>query len=291
MIQKRNILFVLFLCGLTIFGASAERHKKIGLVLSGGGALGYAHIGAIQALEEHDIYPEYIAGTSMGAIIGALYADGIKPAEMLKLIQDRKMDKTIGLIDSYKGFADLGLSTHDAVKKLFSELMPHNNFDSLKLHYYTCVTNLDEGIYKIVGHGDNLKEYVAASASIPGVFSVEVIDGVQYVDGGVLNNIPSQAIRNKCDILIGVDVVPYIPKLELKNIRDVLTRTVRAAQHQNSINGRKMCDYLVESDAIRNYNGGQFNKYLEIYQYGYKTMMDYIKAHPEMVATCKRDKK
>jgi NTE family protein len=274
---------------ITIITATAVAQKKegIGLVLSGGGALGYAHIGALQALEEHGIYPTHIAGTSMGAIIGALYAQGIAPLKILDLVTERKMYKISHLI-TYNHVGELGLSSHDAVKKIFTELIPHNSFDSLKLHFYACVSNIDNGTYKIVGSGNQLKEYVAASAAIPGIFEVEIIDGVHYIDGGALNNFPAQAIHNQCRVLIGVDVTPYLENRPFKRTRDVVIQSIRAALHQNSLKGRELCDFLIESAAIQKYNEANFNNYREIYQYGYKAMNYYINTHPEMVKRCKK---
>ncbi|NCA80608.1 MAG: hypothetical protein EOM76_10585 [Sphingobacteriia bacterium] len=285
--MKKILLIVLIIIITSM--VSAQESQKIGLVLSGGGALGYAHIGAIQALEEHDIYPEYIAGTSMGAIIGALYAQGFKPLEILELVQEKKMYKITSLI-TYKHFGELGLSSHDVVKKIFTELIPHNSFDSLKLHFYACATNLDKGISKIVGTGSLLKEYVTASAAIPGVFEVETIEGIHYIDGGVLNNLPAQAIRKQCDVLIGVDVLPYVEDSPLTKTRDVVMRAIRSTQHQNSLKGRELCDYIIDSKAIVEYHEADFDNYREIYQYGYKAMSDYIEEHPEMEQQCKHKK-
>lgn len=284
--MKRILLFSLTL--ICVFVVEGQNQKKIGLVLSGGGALGYAHIGAIQALEEHGIYPEYISGSSMGAIIGVMYAGGYSPLEMLKVVQEEKMYKFNQLFTPKPGVVKLGLSSHATLRSLLHELMPHNSFDSLQKSYFACVTNLDDATWKAVGKGGHLAEYVVASAAIPGVFEAEIIDGTTYVDGGVLNNLPAQAIHDKVDVLIGVDVIPFYQDAVVVTTSDVLVRSLRAAQHANSMAGRKMCDFLVESPAIKYYNEFQFDRYREIYQYGYKAMNDYLNANPKVLKSFKR---
>ncbi len=163
------IAIVLLLANI-ILPTSAFAEKRIGIVLSGGSALGYAHVGALQALEDYGIKPQYVAGTSMGAIIGAFYAAGYSPQEILKLIQEKKLNSVNKLLSPQSGFFNTGMSSHDVLIRTMTELIPHNNFDSLELDFSLCVTNLDKGYLEYIDSGDNLAQYVAASASIPGVF-------------------------------------------------------------------------------------------------------------------------
>ena len=282
----KKLLTITLACFLILFSAEA-RTKKVGLVLSGGGALGFAHIGAIQALEENGIHPDIIAGSSMGALVGVLYADGITPMEMLQIIKDEKLYKKTTLLKVKPSFdSRLGIYSHVATRDLLTRLIPHNSFDSLPKKFYACVTNLGDATWEIAHEGNQLKEYVIASAAIPGVFEPEHINGKIYIDGGTLNNLPAQAIRNKCDILIGVDVLP-VTYQKANKTTDVLVQALRATQHQNSLEGRKMSDYLVESYAIHKYNEFDFEEYLEIYKYGYSAMKTYISKHPDMLKHCK----
>ena len=122
---------------------SSSRNESIGLCLSGGGALGFAHIGAIQALEDHGIYPEHIVGSSMGAIIGTFYAAGYSPAEMLQLIKDDKLYKVTKLMTFRPTFLKSGLSNHSILRSLIHELIPHNSFEGLKKRMHICVVNLN----------------------------------------------------------------------------------------------------------------------------------------------------
>ena len=167
--------------------------QEFGLVLSGGGALGLAHIGAIKALEEAGIEPAWVAGSSMGAIIGVMYAAGYSADEIMQIVKDERLYKVGRLIRLQSALCNSGMSTH---KTLLHELIPHNSFDSLERRFMVCVTDVERGepVYRY--EGDNLAEYVAASASIPGLFEPVVIDSVRYVDGGVTDNLPAKSLRS-----------------------------------------------------------------------------------------------
>ena len=261
------------------------KKQKIGLSLSGGGALGFAHIGAIQALEEHGVKPDFISGSSMGAIIGAIYCAGYSPAKIMRIIQAEKLYKLDKLMSPNLNFKQKGLSSHATLRATLKELIPHDCFDSLEIPFAVCVTNITSGIYEYYYSGKGIVEYVVASASIPGVFDPVVIKNTTYVDGGVLNNLPAEILHQKgCDYIIGVDVLPFLP-VEKKSILDITLWSIRLMQHSNTQNGIKYCNWLIESNAIEKYNEFEFDKYKEIYQYGYKAMTEYIHSHPEMIET------
>lgn len=264
---------------------TTTKKHKIGLALSGGGALGFAHIGAIQALEEHGVKPDFISGSSMGAIIGAIYCAGYSPAKIMRIIQAEKLYKLDKLMSPNLNFKQKGLSSHATLRATLKELIPHDCFDSLEIPFAVCVTNITSGIYEYYYSGKGIVEYVVASASIPGVFDPVVIKNTTYVDGGVLNNLPAEILHQKgCDYIIGVDVLPFLP-IEKKSILDITLWSIRLMQHSNTQNGIKYCNWLIESNAIEKYNEFEFDKYKEIYQYGYKAMTEYIHSHPEMIET------
>lgn len=263
---------------------TTKKHK-IGLALSGGGALGFAHIGALQALEEHGVKPDFISGSSMGAIIGAIYCAGYSPAKIMRIIQAEKLYKLDKLMSPNLNFKQKGLSSHATLRATLKELIPHDCFDSLEIPFAVCVTNITSGIYEYYYSGKGIVDYVVSSASIPGVFDPVVIKNTTYVDGGVLNNLPAEILHQKgCDYIIGVDVLPFLP-IEKKTIIDITLWSIRLMQHSNTQNGIKYCNWLIESNAIEKYNEFEFDKYKEIYQYGYKAMTEYIHSHPEMIET------
>ncbi len=262
---------------------SSTENNSLGLCLSGGAALGLAHIGVIQALEDHGIYPDHVAGSSMGAIIGTLYCAGYTPTEMMQLIKNDKLYKITKLMNFHPAFLKSGLSNHNMLRSLIKELIPHNSFDQLKKHMHICVVNLTKSEWEIIHTGNELDMWLAASASIPGLFEAIKYEEDYYIDGGLLNNFPAQGLEDYCQTIIGVDVIPHrIPESLSKPI-DTLACSVRAMQHQNSKEGREMCRFLIESNAIEKHNEFSFDAYQSIYQYGYSAATKYIVENPEIL--------
>jgi NTE family protein len=284
--KKNTIQSVIIVLIFSISFVHAQNAPKVGLVLSGGGALGYAHVGVIKALEEYGISPQYIAGSSMGAIVGVLYSDGYMPDSILSIVKEDKLDKVRNILNIKSIRKNTGASGHATLSRVLKQTLSTNSFENLKKEYHVCVTDLDHGDYKIINRGNRLAEYVIASASIPGVFETEIIDSTTYVDGGTLNNLPAQALRDKCDVLIGVDVLPYLEKSNVNTTLSVVAWSIRLMQHQNSTPGRNLCDFIIEPDAVRYYNEFSFDKYMEIAQNGYDTMKTYLKSHPELIQKC-----
>jgi NTE family protein len=262
-----------------LFSLSA-RNDSLGLCLSGGGALGLAHIGAIQSLEDHGIYPTHIAGSSMGAIIGVLYAAGYSPTDMMQMIKEDKLYKITKLMTFRPTFLKSGLSTHDLLRTLIKEMIPHNSFEKLKKKLFVCVTNLNNAEWEIIDSGDELDKWVSASASIPGIFETIKEGEVYYVDGGLLNNMPTQGIATLCQNIIGVDVLPHKIPAELKKPFDSLLFSIRAMQHNNSKEGRDLCQFIIEPEAIGQFHEFSFDSYQAIYQYGYAATTNYITDNP-----------
>lgn len=265
------------------FFFTSPRNEELGICLSGGGALGFAHIGVLQALEDHGIFPQHIVGSSIGAIIGTLYAAGNSPAEMLGMIRDDKLYKITKLMTFRPSFLKSGLSNHSMLRTLIQELIPHNSFEGLEKRMHICVVNLTKASWEIKSKGNELDKWVAASASIPGVFDAINDNDIYYVDGGLLNNVPAQGLEDYCQTIIGVDVLPHIPPSTFHKPIDALASSVRAMQHQNSTEGRDLCRFLIEPMSVEKYHEFSFESYLEIYHYGYSAATKYIVENPEMM--------
>ena len=186
----------------------STRNDSLGLCLSGGGALGIAHIGVIQALEENGIFPTDIAGSSMGAIVGTFYAAGYSPTDIMRMIKDDKLYKITKIMTFRPTFFKSGVSSHQLLRTLIKELIPQNSFESLKKKMHICVANLNTAEWEIIDSGNDLDKWVSASASVPGVFETVKEGDIYYVDGGLMNNMPAQAIRY-CSNIIGVNVIPH----------------------------------------------------------------------------------
>ena len=219
----------------------------------------------------------------MGAIIGTFYAAGYSPKELLQLIKNDKLYKITKLMTFPRSFLNSGLSKHDVLSSLIHELIPHNSFEKLNKKMHICVVNLNNAEWEIVSAGEELDKWVTASASIPGLFETIKDHEINYIDGGLLNNMPAQGIAGFCETIIGVDVIPHKIPTELKKPIDTLAFSVRAMQHQNSKEGRGLCRFLIEPQAIDEFNEFSFDAYQSIYQYGYDAAMKYIDENPAIL--------
>lgn len=261
-----------------------EKKYRVGICLSGGAALGLAHIGVLQALNDHQIYPEVLSGSSMGSIVGAIYAAGYTPSQMLQMIKDGKLYKLNHIMTFQPAFWKLGLSDHSAVESLLAELVPNNSFEKLEKELFVCVSNLSTGNWGIVSSGNNLNKWVAASSSVPGIFNAMTIGAEVFVDGGLLNNMPAQPLRDICEYIIGSDVIPFTGTAKKKlRSREIFATSIRVAQHQNSKPGRALCDFIIEPNAVDKYNELSFDEYFSIYQYGYRSATKFIAENPEIL--------
>jgi len=238
---------------------------KIGLVLSGGGARGAAHIGVIKALEEYGIYATHISGTSAGAIIGALYANGVKWTEMLDFFKTIPLFRTNRYAYNKPGFIDTEMFYNDLKKYL-----PDDDFATLKKPLWVTATDIIKGSLKIFNEGQLIKP-VLASASFPGVFTPTEINGSYYIDGGTLNNFPVEPLITDCDKIIGVYVNP-LKKINLKDLKHSYTVVERAYKIKvatESSNKFSTCDLVVYPEGLINYGTFDMNKIDAIFQLGY----------------------
>ena len=260
----------------------AQKHD-VGVVLSGGGALGYAHIGALQALEEYGIFPTIVSGASMGSIIGTFYANGYSPKEIYEFVKSEKFYKPTKIVAPLLQINQLGVFSQKNIFRILDKYISHDSFDSLRMPLFVSVANLTKGRVEYVNSGDSLHSYVLASSAIPTIFDAVKINGDTYVDGGILNNFPAQPIRKQCKYLIGIDVKSDYEFDNVKRIKDVFMRSLNVIVIQNSAEGRTMCDVLISPEANKKYYEFDFSAFDEIYQYGYDATKKYLEENPEMV--------
>ncbi|MDN3722924.1 patatin-like phospholipase family protein [Aequorivita sp. SDUM287046] len=271
----KKILLILFMLN-TFFSFSQEKQGedvKVGLVLSGGGAKGLAHIGALKVIEESGVRIDYIGGTSMGAIIGALYASGysanaldsiFRQTNFSTLIQDdiprsaktfyeKKESDKYALVLPFDGFKigfPSGLSKGQNVYNLLSKLTSHvshiSNFEELPIPFFCVATNVENGQEVILDRG-YLPRAVTASGALPSLFSPVVIDGKVLIDGGVVNNYPVSEVRAKgMDIIIGVDVQDSLKNRDnLRSAFDVLVQINNYRTIKDMIEKRKKTDVYI----------------------------------------------
>lgn len=250
--------------------------KKIGIALSGGGALGYAHMGFLQAMDEYKVKADVISGTSMGSIIGVLYSAGFKPIEIFDLVDKENMNSLFNVIKLNKNFGK-GFFNHEKLLKLLENNLHHNSFDSLNIKFYCCVTDLNEVSYRHVGHGGFLREYISASASIPIIYEPMEVEGVQYIDGGLMQNLPVEPLLvEKCDIIIGVDVVSTNKKVKITGLTNILDRTITLSIMQNTSYWADKCNYVVKPN-LHEYSIMDFDKADELFEIGYEAGIIFFK--------------
>ena len=239
----KRLLWILVLANLLpLYGQETQSDDvKVGLVLSGGGAKGFAHIGALKVIEEAGIRIDYIGGTSMGAIIGALYASGysarqldsiFKQVEFDKLIQDqlprnvktfyeRDDQERYALTLPFTGFKvkfPSAISRGQNVYNLLSRLLQHvshvDDFNELPIPFFCVATDIETGEAIVLNDG-YLPEAISASGAFPSLFEPVELDGRLLIDGGVVNNYPIDEVRAMgADIIVGVDVQDALAKKE-----------------------------------------------------------------------------
>jgi len=178
-----------------------KKKPRIGLALGAGASRGLAHIGVLQVLEEHDIVPDLIAGSSIGAIVGALYASGVSPKMMEGIAENLDMRMYYDV-----SIPRLGFVKGDRIEELIRLLTKGRTFDQLNIPLKVTAVDLKSNQSIILDKGEVYKA-VRASISIPGIF-VPVFDGDKVlVDGGLLERLPTRVVREMgADIIIGVDV-------------------------------------------------------------------------------------
>ncbi|MEJ2162607.1 MAG: patatin-like phospholipase family protein [Robiginitalea sp.] len=246
---------------------------RTGLVLSGGGYRGIAHIGALKALEEADIVPDIIAGTSAGAAIGALYARGIPTERMLKFFKGLQL-----LSFGNFAFGKPGWVDPENFYTAFSKLLPKDDFDALDIPLRVTATNILNGKLEVFSEGPLIRPLLA-SAAFPGVFAPVEIGNGYYVDGGVLNNFPVDLLKEETDYLIGIYVNPFekISKSEIRHSIHVLDRVLKMKTAMDSLRKFELCDLLVYPQELRKFNTFMERELDTIFQLGYREAQKQIK--------------
>lgn len=240
-----------------------------GLALSGGGHKGLAHAGVLQFLNEQNIYPEIISGTSAGAIVGGLYANGKKPKEILDFFKSVSLLRWSHLSFKKAGFLD----ADQFAKYLFNEF-EDKTLGELDTELYVSATEIERGKLKIFPKNTSVVKAILASSAFPGVFSPVTINGRIYSDGGVLNNYPVNTIQGRCDFLIGSNVNPVLIEnpMRFTSIKSVAFRAFEIMMMQNTFPQNELCDWHIMPEKLAAYNTFETSKkrMSEIFDIGYE---------------------
>lgn len=254
-----------------------KKPYKLGLALSGGGARGYAHLGALKAMNEYGIYPDVISGTSVGSLIGVLYADGYTPDEMFAFAKSLKLRELVASTIPRDGiFKATGIGA------ILRKYLRAKTFEELKFPMNVVASDIECGTVKVFNEGKIIPA-VIASCSVPIVFTPVEIDGHHYVDGGLLKNFPVSVIREKCEKVIGVDISPVISVKYDRSMKYIVERAMNYMVGANTVEERSACDYLIESEAVSKYSLFDFKHVEEIYEEGYNSAIRYLSAKKERI--------
>lgn len=211
----------------------------------------------------------------MGAIVGAFFAAGIPPRGMLEIVKnDRRFTDRFRLKLPRGG----GLLNLHFLTEVMEEYLGVNSFEALKLPLTICASNLNTGECEFFQHGE-LYPAVAASAAIPVLFTPQVLNDKTYVDGGLTNNLPVDALRDQCERIIGVHVNHQADLHQLDGLWGIAGRCFSMAIYQTVRNQREQCDLLIEPPETKDFGLFAFHEAEEIYQTGYEAARAAIDEH------------
>lgn len=296
---QRNRVLLLFLCFFFFWVSvsySQNKKPKVVLVLSGGGAKGLAHIPLLQKLDSLKIVPDLVIGNSMGSVVGGLYAMGYSGDSIAYIARKIDWNQLLGggisltdvsveeksefgsyLIDlniaKSKPMVKNALLNDQSLREFLSSLTypvyKINDFDKLPIPYRAIATDIVNGSEVVLSKG-SLNTAMRASMSIPGVFQPVPYENTLLVDGGVLNNFPTDvAEKMGADIIIGSDVGGGMaPKEELDNITTILFQTAMLSSNIKNPENQKRCTILVNHIPNLTYSTSDFNKGMQIYEQG-----------------------
>lgn len=236
----------------------------IGLALSGGGARGFAHMGALKALEEEGIKPSLLSGVSAGSVVGALYADGYSPEEMIELFVGLSFGDLAQLTLPRLGFFKI-----DNFRKFLRKHLHAKRLEDLELPLLITATNLDKGTSVTFDSG-NLLDIITASCCIPVIFSPIEIEGEMYVDGGVLRNFPVAPIRTMCNKVVGVNVNPFVSNSCDRKVISIAERSFNYMMQANTLADMQLCDILIETNEVEQFNIFDLDNIRAIADLGYE---------------------
>ena len=239
-------------------------YDSFGLALSGGGARAIIHAGFLQALDEAQLKPAIISGASMGAIVGAMYASGVAPADMLKAIVKPELTKLPAWIGRRGGIGSLVV-----LREKLSLFLSVHTFEELQIPLIISVTNLNRGCNELISSG-NLIDWVVASASIPILFQPVVINNYYYVDGGLTNNLPINCLRKEKRLVIALES-NHLEEVDIAfdSIKTVSERVLFLGVNNTLKDQIDGCDLFIDAPEVRKYGIFDFQFADKLFEIGY----------------------
>jgi NTE family protein len=249
--------------------------KKIGLVLSGGGARGISHIGVLKALVEVGISPTVISGTSSGAFIGALLAYGYTPDEILDIFLKTRFSSYLRL-----DFSLAGLVKIERAEKILTKYIPENVFESLKIPLVVTATDI-EAAEEVHFRAGELALPVLASCCLPGIFKPVEFGKKKLVDGAIFSNLPVAAIKDETEFIIGVHCNPIELQHSPANLIGLTYHSFRLAMRGKAMASLNECDLLIEAPELSQFSPFDFRKTQVLFDIGYTYAKQLLSKHRE----------
>lgn len=241
-----------------------KKKFKYGLVLSGGGTRGFAHLGAIKALEEHGIKPDIISGVSAGSIVGALYADGQDAEYALKALISKNLLGFLKLMIPKKGLLKM-----TGFERTLKKTLRARTFEDLNIPLLVHAVNINTVEYTLFDKGD-LIQAIKASSSIPVVFPPVEIDGHQYMDGGIVNNFPVEPLKDICETIIGINVNPLGKEYNISSLKTIAIRSFHLSMRNHAESRKDLCDIYIEPEGVQDYGILDLSSAPEVFEMGYR---------------------
>ena len=307
--MKKLLQIFIIMFSLTLYKAQVKenikipKNPKVGLSLAGGGAKGFAHVGVLKVIDSLGVKIDYISGTSMGAIVGGLYASGYSAKEIEKIIKetdfyeilanekdrketsffDKNNDKYLLNIPFEKGKFNVlpkaiskGQKNLFLLKDLFNNVSNVTDFSKLNIPFMCVATNLENGKVKIFEKGD-LVNSIMASSAYPSLINPVKINDSLYIDGAMTVNFPSKPLKEKgMDIVIGVDLtLPLANKDELNSAIKILDQVIDFTIQNENKTQYKNTDIIIHTN-LKGYSSTSYGDKEKILNLGYEEAKKYI---------------
>lgn len=244
--------------------------KKIGLVLSGGGVRGVAHLGALKAMGEFGIEPTVISGTSAGSLVGAMYSAGHSLDAIYEFFKTTPIFKVTNFATRKPGFID-----SDKFVPILQEYFPEDDFAALKKKFYATATDIIRGRSVTFSEGELIRPLLASSA-VPVVFTPVKIGDTLFIDGGALNNFPVEPLHARCDVILGVNVHPLKDTRpeEIKSSFGVMERIFHLSVFSHSVQKYHLCNMVIQPQALAEFGTFERGRFEDIFEIGYQAAID-----------------
>ena len=229
------------------------------------------------SFEENGIEIDCISGSSVGALIGLFYASGKTPDEMMEIAKSIKKSKLKAIGPFHFGTAGL-----DYVEQLLARHVKQHRFEELRKPLFVCATNFQAGGYRIFSSGEILPA-LRASTAIPIKYGEQIIDEVVYIDGGMVNNLPVEPLRECCQTVMGVSINPVAYKDGKMKIRQKIMRLTEFLLNENEARRIGLCDYHLEVAGLGDIGFEDYDRVCEIHDLGYQSAKILIFENPGLL--------